>query len=274
MRMRNKSKDTFVFHKIWKDAIIDQPDEVRLEIYEAIVEYGISGVLPTLSQMGMLAFKFIKSTMDKDRERYEDTLMARSMAGKKGMAKRWASHNNVDNKSISDITKDSDVIAQITSDNNNNYNDNNNESLHSMVSNDTSYVRDDKETPPLGVKKKELSFSEQTEVRKVEFYKSLIPYVDKYGKEMVRDFYDYWSEPNKSKRKMRWEMEKTWDLDRRLNYWSRNNKKYNPNGRQSNDRTTAEQRTAAAARAISGFIVTSVGRREQPNEADIAKLWK
>ncbi len=37
---------------------------------------------------------------------------------------------------------------------------------------------------------------------------------------MKQEFYDYWSEPNKSNTKMRYEQEKTWDLGRRLNRWA------------------------------------------------------
>lgn len=40
----------------------------------------------------------------------------------------------------------------------------------------------------------------------------------------VRDeFFEYWSEPNKSGTKMRYELQKTWDLKRRLQRWQRSN---------------------------------------------------
>lgn len=38
-------RETFVFHKEWREATSGLPAEVRLEIYEAIIEYGISGRL-------------------------------------------------------------------------------------------------------------------------------------------------------------------------------------------------------------------------------------
>jgi hypothetical protein len=34
---------------------------------------------------------------------------------------------------------------------------------------------------------------------------------------------DYWSEPNKSNTKFRYELEKTWDTERRLKTWNQNN---------------------------------------------------
>ena len=56
--------------------------------------------------------------------------------------------------------------------------------------------------------------------RKDSFYQSLVPFVGKYPKEMIRAFFDYWSELNKSGTKMRYELEKTWELPRRLSTWA------------------------------------------------------
>lgn len=62
------------------------------------------------------------------------------------------------------------------------------------------------------------------EERQKRFYNSLIPFLNQYPKPMLREFYDYWSEPDRStKPKMRFEKEKTWSLDRRLERWFRNN---------------------------------------------------
>lgn len=59
-----------------------------------------------------------------------------------------------------------------------------------------------------------------------DFYQLLVPLVNEYGKKMIREFFDYWSEPNKSKTKLRWEMEKTWDLKKRLDRWRSNDDKF------------------------------------------------
>lgn len=52
------------------------------------------------------------------------------------------------------------------------------------------------------------------------FYASLVPFVEKYPKEMLRDFYNYWSEWNVAKTKMRFELQKTWELPKRLVTWA------------------------------------------------------
>jgi len=86
----------------------------------------------------------------------------------------------------------------------------------------------------------------ETNRRKAIFYNSLIPYLPTYGKEMLREFFDYWSETNKSQSKMRFELEKTWDAGRRLARWSNNNKKYQDNGINQQDKGRMQRETEVA----------------------------
>lgn len=65
--------------------------------------------------------------------------------------------------------------------------------------------------------------------RKSDFADTLIPFVDTYGRDMIRDFYEYWTEPNEKNTKFRKELQKTWSLDRRLKTWNDNNFKRNTN---------------------------------------------
>lgn len=60
------------------------------------------------------------------------------------------------------------------------------------------------------------------------FKKEILTYINTYPKEMLKNFFDYWSEPNKSKSKMRFEMQNTWDLKRRLATWAKNDKGFKP----------------------------------------------
>lgn len=101
-----------------------------------------------------------------------------------------------------------------------------------------------KEKTPKGVKKeKEVAASAATpedelEKRAEVLYNTLKPYVSMYGKDMIRQFYDYWTEPNKSRTKMRYELERTWDTKRRLNTWA---SRENINRRRTNYDTNPEQ---------------------------------
>ena len=97
------------------------------------------------------------------------------------------------------------------------------------------------------------------EVRSKAFYETLIPYVvsrgGQYPKEMIRAFYDYWSEPDKSFTKMRFEKAETWEVGRRLATWaSRENQFDNKNGRANRQSDSAEQTTLAAASAVARLL--------------------
>lgn len=65
--------------------------------------------------------------------------------------------------------------------------------------------------------------------RKLKFASTLKPFVDLYGKELLNEFYKYWTEPNKSNTKFKQELEKTWSLERRLDTWAKNDNNFNKN---------------------------------------------
>ena len=50
-------------------------------------------------------------------------------------------------------------------------------------------------------------------MRSADFKRELEPF--SFSPQMKQEFYDYWSEPNKSNTKLRYEQETTWDLGRR-----------------------------------------------------------
>jgi hypothetical protein len=70
-----------------------------------------------------------------------------------------------------------------------------------------------------------------------------------YPEQMRIAFFDYWTEPNKSKTKLRFELEKTWDTKRRLNTWASRDKSFTTKkfGRQE---ISMEELRAQAERVI------------------------
>lgn len=60
-------------------------------------------------------------------------------------------------------------------------------------------------------------------LRRIRFYKELVDYAKDYPAQMLRAFYDYWSEPNRSYTKMKCEIPPTWNTKLRLNTWSLKN---------------------------------------------------
>jgi hypothetical protein len=93
------------------------------------------------------------------------------------------------------------------------------------------------ETPPTPTKPTLEEKQEKCKARMREFGLSLQPYDAQYPKEMLKAFYNYWKEMNKSKTKMKFEMEQTWDLKLRLIRWEKNNYQFKKGtqGEQSTD---------------------------------------
>lgn len=78
--------------------------------------------------------------------------------------------------------------------------------------------------------------------RKLKFAHTLKPFIDLYGKDMIRNFYEYWTEPNKSNTKFKQEMQKTWSTERRLKTWSTNNYNKKPQTNEELNNLTTEIR--------------------------------
>lgn len=64
--------------------------------------------------------------------------------------------------------------------------------------------------------------SKDINIRKQEFASKLASFVEIYGKEMVRDFYEYWTEHGEKDKKMRYEKETSFNLDSRFKRWHKN----------------------------------------------------
>ena len=60
-----------------------------------------------------------------------------------------------------------------------------------------------------------------------------------YDLTLKKQFCDYWTEPNKSNTKMKFELNKTWKTELRIKTWAANQKKWN--NPKTNDRTTAHR---------------------------------
>ena len=64
------------------------------------------------------------------------------------------------------------------------------------------------------------------EIRKEKFMDKIAVFLNEYGREMLREFYDYWTEHGENDRKFRAEKEKSFNIGLRLKRWARN---YKPN---------------------------------------------
>lgn len=51
------------------------------------------------------------------------------------------------------------------------------------------------------------------------------PYLSSYAPSLIEEFIDYWEETN-AKGKQKWQLEKTWEISRRLKRWARTQAKW------------------------------------------------
>lgn len=82
-------------------------------------------------------------------------------------------------------------------------------------------------SPPEPIEKPKVE-KKSIEERKKDFWNEILPIAkDKgYEKDMCIGFYNYWTEMNNGGKKMRFEMEKIFDVNRRLTTWLQNDKKW------------------------------------------------
>ena len=214
-------RDSFVFRGEWKDAIADLPAGVRLEIYEAVIEYGTSGTIPALKQMALLAFNFMKTAIDRDRERYEDAARERSEKA----SVRWNRDMRTDAIDANACERSERMQTQRT-----HANDANAENAMRTDANVCYNVlvldNDNKEKVSKETKKKAASAAERAEAVVEAATKELTDEVAAYDypEAMKTAFVSYWTEPNKSRTRVRYQMEKTWDTSRRLSLWASRDK--------------------------------------------------
>lgn len=57
--------------------------------------------------------------------------------------------------------------------------------------------------------------------KKNRFYEDCKPFLAKYPKQMLREFYNYWVETNRSGTRLRFELQQTFEISRRLATWAR-----------------------------------------------------
>ena len=210
-------------------------DQEAGQLFKSIFHYVEFGEeLVTDNRVLAMTFAVFKSQIDRGQEKYEETCRKRTEA----INKRWERY-----KSIQMNTNEYNTIQ------------NNTNRTNSDSGSDSHSESEEKKESK---KKKDAAHAAALlEGRKEDFYNSLVPFVAQYGKEMVRAFFDYWSEPNKSNSKMRYELERTWDIARRLATWASRDNQFNRKNGTNRQSNAAEQTTLAAASAVAKLLETN-----------------
>ncbi len=111
-------KDSFVLYNELIDTVYLMPDEDAGILFKMILNYEngrkLDEDIDNESESAMVAFTFIQRQLDRCAEKYEQTIQARSKAGKKGMQKRWGTDNTDITNDNKPITNDNKDITKIT----------------------------------------------------------------------------------------------------------------------------------------------------------------
>ncbi|WP_294267715.1 DUF6291 domain-containing protein [uncultured Chryseobacterium sp.] len=82
-------RDSFIFYGSWVEAVKELPNDIRLEIYDGIIEYAMTGNLPEFKPMAKIAFNFIKNDLDRNADKYSEKIKLKSESGRLGNLKRY-----------------------------------------------------------------------------------------------------------------------------------------------------------------------------------------
>jgi hypothetical protein len=205
-----ENKKSFVLYTDTFGLIKQLPDEVAGRLLKHIYSY-VNDENPITDELLLnIAFEPIKAQLKRDLVKWENQLKQRSEAGKKSAEQRALTKFNERSISYNEIQRNST----------DNVNDNVN--VNVIINN--------------------------IEDRKLKFASTLEIYLSIYGKDLLNEFYKYWTEPNKSNTKFKQELEKTWSLERRLETWSKNDKNFNNNNNTKNQKNEQLRQLSTIAR--------------------------
>lgn len=232
-----EEKKSFVAYADWEGQFNLLSDEEAGKLIKHIFLY-VNDQNPTFNEderLLIMAFEPIKRQLKRDLKKYEQTKKRRAEAGKKSAEARAAM---AEQKATNSTNAD---FVQHNSANSTNEGDTVTVNVNDTVNgNDTDTVTvNDKyikfvsaENEFSSTQKKTKSFEE----RKEAFKKLIDPFRDKYESEMLNDFWRYWTETNPNGKKMRFEMQKVFDVGRRLGTWKRNDEqKFKSNGKSNSE---------------------------------------
>ena len=165
-------KNTIVIYKDWKNIFEKLTDEESGRLIKHLFRF-VNDENPESDRLIELVFEPIKLTLKRDLKHWETVIEKRREAGKKGgIASGETRKQNEANEADSVIDIDSVIVIE---------------------------------------KEKKIDRIVFIEKIQKDFYQSLTPFVKELGRDTLREFYEYWSEPNKSKTKIKYQLEKTWD---------------------------------------------------------------
>jgi len=207
-----KDKKAFIVYTNWEQTFENLTDEEAGRLIKHLFRYVNDREPVAPDRITEIVFEPLKAVIKVDLKKYEKVIENKSFQGRLGNLKRW--HNDlfllVENNTISLDKAEVKALNRKTS-----LSDKNIAVAIKPLQNIADNVNDN------------VNVINKIEARSQIFKDSLLIYKDKHQVNMLKEFYNYWTEPNQSKTKMRFELQKTWSLDRRLDTWAKRENSFN-----------------------------------------------
>lgn len=187
-------KDSMVVYRSFYEALNGLPEQNRLEVWGAICELGFNGVEVELIGLSKTIFMLIKPQIEANNRKAiagKNNGYLGAEHGKKGGRPR-------SEKPPTKPTKNPQANPQETPNKPTNVNVNANVNENDNVNVNSNFKKWSKD----------------------DLIKSMTPYVDRYPKEMLNSFFNYWIEPLPNG-KLRLTGQDAWDTGRRLATWKK-----------------------------------------------------
>ena len=200
-----ENKKSFVLYADLIHTVKKMPNDKAGELLKHILSYVNDENPETDDLIIQLTFEPIKQQLKRDLKRYEEKKKQWSEAGKRSAEVRKKQ------RTLTNVKKRSTDLTV-------NVNDNVNVSVNDNVNN--------------------------IEDRKSDFKKSLFPFLEIYDKELLKEFYEYWTEHGEKDRKFRKEKQKSFNTELRLKTWFKNQENW------KKEKSSAKKEKLTAAQAL------------------------
>ena len=194
-----ENKQSFILYSDIISTVERLPDDKAGQLFKLILEY-VNDRNPTVNDLLLeVAFEPIKLALKRDLKKWENYIEKQRENGKRGGRPKNPSLLEETQKTQAFFEKPKKADSVIVS------------VIDNVIKNNI-------------------------EDRKKEFYNSVAFFTKSYSKELLREFYEYWTEHGEKDKKMRFEKETSFNIERRLNRWQANESKFN-NKTSGNEKT-------------------------------------
>lgn len=210
-----ENKKSFIAYSDWYGMFNALPDEIAGKLIKHIFAY-VNDQNPSSDDYIINAlFEQVKSTLKRDLKKWENEREQRSKAGKKSAEMRGVNFNDRSTEFNERSTKINDRSIS--------FNENQRKSTVSVNVNVSDNVSVSDKDIDVGAIAPAKNYKNQSEL---EFINEMRNFENLYSRDTLNAFYQYWGEKD-AKGKMKYQTQKTWELEKRLARWLKKEKELN-----------------------------------------------